>query len=113
MTSARPTSSTSWPERRPHSSGLCAASAATRRSFVTDLANLTLADPKVNSAKGSKDFSQWRPDHNACWTAARIVKVKRLYSLSVDEPEHAALQHWIGPDGLCGSFELNRGGRHD
>ena len=48
-----------------HDSGLCAADAATKRRFASDLLNLTLASPAVNrSQKGGKDAAEWLPDLN-------------------------------------------------
>ena len=46
-----------------HDSGLCAADAATRRRFASDILNLTLASPSVNrSQKSGKDAAEWLPD---------------------------------------------------
>ena len=78
-----------------HDSGLCAAGAATRARFATDLLNLTLASPEVNrcdpGGKCGYDAGQWLPRFNQCWFAARVVAVKRKYRLSVDFRELAAL----------------------
>lgn len=81
--------------KEAHDSGLSEQGTGAIRSFVTDLRNLTLASRSVNAAKGERDFASWQPTHNRCWTAARIVEVKRTYGLSVDEPEHAALRHQL------------------
>ena len=55
-----------------HDSGLCDASAETRRRFATDLLNLTLASPEVNrSQKSGKDASEWLPELNRCWFSSR------------------------------------------
>ena len=87
-----------------HDSGLCAADSATRRRFAADLANLTLASPEVNRhQKGAKDASDWLPDHNRCWFAARIVDVRRKYALTIDEREVAALEPLLT---ACSSTEL-------
>lgn len=76
-----------------HDSGLCAASAGTRRRFASDLDNLTLASPRVNQReKGGKDAGEWLPRLNACWFAARVVEVKRKYRLTVDRREARALE---------------------
>ena len=76
-----------------HDSGLCAASAATRARFARDIDNLTLASPRVNRhQKSGKDAAEWLPERNACWFAARVVAVKRKYSLTVDSREAAALE---------------------
>ena len=75
-----------------HDSGLCDASAETRRRFATDLLNLTLASPEVNrSQKSGKDASEWLPELNRCWFASRVVEVRREYALSVDEHERDIL----------------------
>lgn len=45
-----------------HDSGLCAADAATKTRFSSDLLNLTLASPAVNrSQKAAKDAAEWGP----------------------------------------------------
>ena len=75
-----------------HDSGLCAANAATRRRFASDLDNLTLASPSVNRhQKVAKDAADWLPDRNQCWFADRVVEVKREYGLTVDRREAEAL----------------------
>ena len=87
-----------------HDSGLCAAAAATRRRFSSDLLNLTLASPSVNRhQKSGKDAAEWLPDLNRCWYAARIVQVKREYGLTVDAREAEALDAVLSG---CSSFEL-------
>ena len=76
-----------------HDSGLCAADAATRARFARDLRNLTLASPQVNRhEKSGKDASEWVPDRNRCWFAARVVEVRRAYGLTIDRREAAALE---------------------
>ena len=87
-----------------HDSGLCAADAATKRRFASDLANLTLASPKVNRhEKGGRDAGEWLPRLNACWFAGRVVEVKRKYRLSVDRREARALE---GVLSKCGSTAM-------
>ena len=74
-----------------HDSGLCAASAATRRAFARDLDNLTLATPALNRyQKAAKDVAEWLPVQNQCWFVARVVAVKKKYGLSMDAREAAA-----------------------
>ncbi len=79
-----------------HDSGLCAASASTRRRFASDLLNLTLAAPKVNrcgrSGKCAKDAAEWLPSRNRCWFANRVVEVRRKYRLTIDRREAGALE---------------------
>ena len=71
-----------------HDSGLCAADAETRRRFARDPLNLTLANPQVNRyEKRGKDAAEWLPNVNECWFAARIVKVRRKYGLTIDRRE--------------------------
>lgn len=77
--------------KEAHDSGLCRADARTRRRFVADLENLTTATPEVNRAKGAQDAGEWRPEHNECWFAATVVRVKRKYALSVDRREKRVL----------------------
>lgn len=77
-----------------HDSGLCAATAATRRGFAQDLDNLTLASPSLNRhQKSAKDLAEWRPAENVCWFAQTVVQVKAKYSLSMDDSEaNAAIE---------------------
>ena len=70
-----------------HDSGLCDRSDSVKRRFARDLDNLTLASPKVNQSKGGRDAAEWRPAHNACWFAGRVVAVKVKYGLTVDREE--------------------------
>ena len=89
-----------------HDSGLCARSAAERRAFANDLANLTLALPAVNrQSKGARDAAEWQPDHNACWFAARVVEVRRRWRLTIDAAEARALEATLAG---CTSTELRR-----
>ena len=75
-----------------HDSGLCAASAAVRRRFASDLDNLTLATPDLNRyRKRDHDAAEWLPERNRCWFAATIVAVRREYRLTIDRREAAAL----------------------
>lgn len=83
-----------------HDSGLCQASAFTRRAFSEDLLNLTLASPEVNRyRKGDKDAGEWLPDYNLCWFANRVVQVKRRYSLTVDRREADKLKRVLADCG--------------
>ncbi len=76
-----------------HDSGMCTRPSAEKARFAQDLDNLTLASPDLNRyVKRAKDAGEWLPDLNRCWYAARVVAVKRAYSLTVDEREYAALQ---------------------
>ncbi len=76
-----------------HDSGLCAADAATRRRFASDLINLTLASPSVNRhQKSGRDAAEWIPDLNQCWFANRVVEVRQKYDLTIDERERDALE---------------------
>ena len=60
-----------------HDNGLCAASAATRKKFASDLLNLTLASPSVNRhQKSDKDIAEWLPDLNQCWYVDRTLQVR-------------------------------------
>ena len=87
-----------------HDSGLCAASAALRRSFASDLDNLTLATPELNRYdKRDHDAAEWMPEHNRCWFAASVVAVRREYGLTIDRREAAALDRILSD---CESFEL-------
>ena len=75
-----------------HDSGLCAAPLATRRQFASDPLNLTLASPALNrEQKGAHDAAAWLPAQNRCWFAARVVRVRQKYGLTVDPREAATL----------------------
>lgn len=90
-----------------HDSGLCAASASTRRRFASDLLNLTLAAPEVNrcgkSGKCAKDAAEWLPSRNRCWFANRVVEVRRKYRLTIDRPEAGVLERVLAD---CKSTEM-------
>ena len=74
-----------------HDSGLCAADAATRAAFASDLLNLTLAAPDLNrNKKRDKDLAEWLPERNRCWYVAQVAAVKRKYVLTMDEGEMRA-----------------------
>lgn len=88
--------------REAHYSGLCQQPKQTKRSFVTDLSNLTLATPLLNQQKGSHDAALWYPERNTCWFAATVIHVKTLYGLAVDPEERAMLEHLL--DG-CTSYQ--------
>ena len=76
-----------------HDSGLCAANSETRARFARDLRNLTLASPSVNRhQKSGKDAAEWVPARNRCWFAARTVDVRKVYGLTIDRREAAALE---------------------
>ena len=91
-----------------HDSGLCAATAETRRRFATDLLNLTLASPGVNRGqKNARDAAAWLPDRNQCWFADRVVRVHQKYRLTIDRREAAALDRVLAS---CASTALARGG---
>ena len=76
-----------------HDSGLYVADAGTRRRFASGLLNLTLTAPAVNGhQKGEKDSGEWLPRVNRCWSAARVVAVKRKYRLTVDAREAHVLE---------------------
>ena len=87
-----------------HDSGLCAQDRETRTRFASDLRNLTLASPDVNRRqKKGKDASQWIPDRNRCWFAARVVEVRRAYGLTIDRQEAESLERILKN---CGSTEM-------
>lgn len=90
-----------------HDSGLCGATAETRKQFANDLLNLTLAAPKVNrcssTGKCGLDPAEWMPPKNKCWYANRVVEIKRKYSLSVDQKEAESLESVLSD---CDSVEM-------
>ena len=87
-----------------HDSGLCAADAAAKRRFASDLLNLTLASPAVNrSQKSGKDAAEWIPDLNQCWFANRVVEVRQQYALTIDRRERDVLESVLSG---CTSTEM-------
>ena len=92
-----------------HDSGLCAASADTKRRFANDLLNLTLASPRVNRhQKSDKDAADWLPGGNRCWFAGRVVQVRQKYVLSIDRREANALEAVLSQ---CESVAMTPPGR--
>ena len=76
-----------------HDSGLCAASAETRRGFARDLDNLALATPELNqNQKQGLDAGEWVPPLNRCWFAETVVKVRLKYDLTIDLREVEAVK---------------------
>ena len=79
-----------------HDSGLCNADARTRKSFSSDLLNLTLAAPEVNrcgtTGKCGKDAAEWLPARNQCWFAQSIVQIRQKYALTIDQMEARTLE---------------------
>ena len=87
-----------------HDSGMCAASAATKRAFARDLLNLTLASPSVNRfQKSDKDVAEWIPSLNACWFVARTLEVRRKYDLTIDRREADAAERVLL---MCASTDM-------
>ena len=87
-----------------HDSGLCAAYSTTRKRFSSDLLNLTLAAPNVNShRKVAKDAAEWLPDLNRCWFTDRVVSVRQKYGLTIDQREAEALDSVLSG---CTSVEM-------
>ena len=76
-----------------HDSGLCRADRATKRRFASDLLNLTLASPRVNRhQKRHHDAAEWLPRRNRCWFAARVIKIRQAYNLTIDRREARVLE---------------------
>ena len=87
-----------------HDSGLCASDVGTRKTFASDLLNLTLASPSVNRhQKIANDSAEWLPDLNQCWFADRVVRVRAKYNLTIDQREADALDVVLSG---CTSFEM-------
>ena len=59
-----------------------------RSEFASDLINLTLASPSVNShQKSDKDAAEWLPDLNQCWYVDRIIRVRLEYTITIDRAQ--------------------------
>ena len=87
-----------------HDSGLCAASAAKKRAFASDLDNLTLASPTLNRhQKRDKDAADWMPSMNRCWFANQVILVRQEYDLTIDPREAQALHEVLA---TCESVEM-------
>ena len=89
-----------------HDSGMCGRPQGDKARFAADPLNLTLASPEVN--RGEKrhfDASEWLPNKNRCWFAARVVAVRQKYGLTIDHAEAKALEAVLG---TCESSELVR-----
>ena len=88
----------------PHDSGLCAASAATRKKFASDLLNLTLASPSVNRhQKSDKDIAEWLPDLNQCWYVDRTLQARQKYNLTINRREAEAAEQLLA---LCTTTDM-------
>lgn len=91
-----------------HDSGLCAADAATRRRFSSDVLNLTLASPAVNrSQKSANDAAEWLPALNSavrksCRAGAPDVRPHRRPPASGTFGERVD-GVFIDSDGCCGA----------
>ncbi len=87
-----------------HDSGLCAADAAARQAFASDLTNAVLTPRFVGVfGKRDEDAGEWMPGKNRCWYADRVVTIRRTYSLSIDRAEADALEAVLVG---CDSVEL-------
>ena len=87
-----------------HDSGLCAASAAAKAKFASDLLNLTLASPSVNRhQKVANDAAEWLPNLNQCWYVARSIQVRQAYDLTIDRAEADAIDRVLAE---CGTTEM-------
>ena len=87
-----------------HDSGLCAASADTKKRFAGDLLNLTLASPSVNRhQKDANDAAEWLTKLNSCWYVDRIIRVRLKYSLTIDQREAAAIDRVLAD---CATTEM-------
>ena len=91
-------------KKQAHYSGLCLKDAKIKKRFASDLLNLTLAGRGVNQAKSSCDAKTWVPPENSCWFAARVIKVRSKYGLSIDQEEKEALK---GVLSACSNDELS------
>ena len=93
-----------------HDSGLCAATAATRKQFASDLLNLTLASPSVNRhQKVDKDPAEWLPVLNQCWYVARVIQVRQQYALTIDRSEAEAIDRVLAGCASTGMVILDPG----
>ena len=89
-----------------HDSGMCGRSRAEKTRFASDPLNLTLATPEVNrQEKRHYDATEWLPEKNRCWFAARVVAVRQKYNLTIDRAEAQALEEVLSG---CESTELVR-----
>ena len=89
-----------------HDSGMCGRPQEEKARFASDPLNLTLASPEVNrDQKRHYDASEWLPEKNRCWFAARVVAVRQKYGLTINEAEAQALGAVLS---ACESTDLVR-----
>ena len=55
-----------------------------------------MSTASLNRRKNDKDAAEWKPDHNRCWFAGRVLAVKLEYGMTVDPHEAAALEAMLG-----------------
>ncbi|WP_270240511.1 HNH endonuclease family protein [Rothia kristinae] len=79
-----------------------------RTEYANDPENLLAVDGPANEDKGAQDAASWLPpqDGYRCAYAARQIRVKAKYGLSVSPPERAALLEVLGD---CPGFALEGG----
>jgi len=75
-------------------SGARSWTAAERRGYYNDPANLVAVTVHANTSKGDRDPGTWRPTDRGSWCAyaAGWVAVKAEYGLTVDPAEKAAVR---------------------
>jgi hypothetical protein len=85
------------PLENAHRSGGWQWTAAQRRLFANDQAELLVVSAASNRSKGSKTPDQWRPPHRASWCryATTWVSVKATWGLTVTTEERDALGQMI------------------
>ncbi|WP_254301457.1 HNH endonuclease family protein [Rothia kristinae] len=89
-------------------SGASGWSARQRTEYANDPENLLAVDGPANEDKGAQDAASWLPPQKGyrCAYAARQIRVKAKYGLSVTAPERTALLEVLGD---CPAFQLEGG----
>lgn len=77
--------------REAHDSGGQVWPLPTRLMFANDMSNLLPTAASRNRSKGAKDAAGWMPAIDQCDFAARVLKVKGRYGLTIDRDEMVAL----------------------
>ena len=65
-----------------------------RCQFANDELNLTAVTYSSNRSKGARDAAEWLPSEpsGTCFLMIRVIQVKKLWDLTVDETEYSQLR---------------------
>ena len=68
-----------------------------RCQFANDVLNLTAVTFSSNRSKGARDAGEWLPSEPSgkCYLVIRVIQVKKLWDLTVDETEYSQLRDLV------------------